>query len=976
MPNWKKVVVSGSDAILNSLYVTGPITGSDITIDDWGSISSSLASIEAGASSSNQNFQQVTDQGATTTNVISVPGVTINTTASQDFLKLGFQAGENASNSSPFGDGGVIIGTHALRDFDGTTEKVTIVGNYTADQPTNFGDLVTLVGSTIASGTNRNVGDRTTAVGAQALNGQTGGNEGNTAIGANALGNFKGGNWNIALGYNSGPQATLTGSEGIYIGKNAGIKHNSYNVPPSQSIYIGTDAKSTFGSSYGAPMTVNEIVIGNNVNGSGTNTVTIGNSSTTNNYFFGDIDADDITIDSWGSISSSLASINATGSSQNLQQVTDNGNSTTNKIIVQGVDIGRGNNTAASSVAIGDDALKSNNSTGVSNTAIGDEALEFNTTGQSNTAIGHQAAGDNRTGFFNVAVGATALFSNQNGRYNIAIGTNAGSYVHTSNLGNGAPTSSIFIGANTKASTNSNENQIVIGYEASGSGDNTVTIGNSNITDNYFSGNISGSDVTIDDWGSVSASLASLQATSNPTLQEVTQNGQTTSRDIILTNTSASFRNSSGNLSNLEHNKLEFTQGQGAGARSSIWFSSPSATTSSFEINSTPDVYEHGKPDFTIRMNPTSDTVLSSGSFDGLFIDESFTYISHNQVAGITVNDRAITNSSSSALYLYGPDAIYNQKKLVLTNITEISSSGNGDSFDVIIKDWGSVSASLATLESSANPTLQDVTNNGSTTTNSITSSDISIDDWGSVSASLASIDSNVTLQEATDNGNLTTNSMILSSSTSQFIISASGDTSVSGGNDNDTSGIITTRNISNSGQSNRDGQDSFKRAVDGYTYNTYHTEGGFGAGLPTSNGSRNTVLSVQHTKYVGATLEYTIYNMASGSSDINGARTGTAHYVFKSGSGTFSLTDTSTTDIGEDLGGGLNSFTDHFVFTGSITPGTSYFDIEILRNSGGSLNNANIVGTFKLNRRTRYTPGDDVALEIGGPETEIYTQG
>ena len=129
MPNWKKVVVSGSDAILNSLYVTGPITGSDITIDDWGSISSSLASIEAGASSSNQNFQQVTDQGATTTNVISVPGVTINTTASQDFLKLGFQAGENASNSSPFGDGGVIIGTHALRAFSGTTEKVTIVGN-------------------------------------------------------------------------------------------------------------------------------------------------------------------------------------------------------------------------------------------------------------------------------------------------------------------------------------------------------------------------------------------------------------------------------------------------------------------------------------------------------------------------------------------------------------------------------------------------------------------------------------------------------------------------------------------------------------------------------------------------------------------------------------------------------------------------------------------------------------------------------
>ena len=248
-------------------------------------------------------------------------------------------------------------------------------------------------------------------------------------------------------------------------------------------------------------------------------------------------------------------------------------------------------------------------------------------------------------------------------------------------------------GANNRLATFTDSNSL--------NGEANLTFDGSTLS---VSGDVDSNDVTIDDWGSVSSSLSTLTSDvanidSNITLQDATNNGQTTSRDIILTNTSASFRNSSGNLSNLEHNKLEFTQGQGAGARSSIWFSSPS-NTSSFEINSTPDVYEHGKPDFTIRMHPTSDTVLSSGSFDGLFIDESFTYISHNQIAGISVNDRAITNSTSSALYLYGPDANYNQKKLVLTNITEISSSGNGDSFDVIIKDWGSVSASLATLTS------------------------------------------------------------------------------------------------------------------------------------------------------------------------------------------------------------------------------------------------------------------------------------
>lgn len=375
-------VNDGSGITKLEVSSSGLTTTSDVEIDDWGSVSASLASLDAStyndsdvtdhinslevvsgssqitisdttgytafsssiasdiaAIDSSVTLQDATDNGATTTNTVSVPGITINSSGS-DFLKLGFNAGENASTDALIGDGGVIIGTNALGSFSSNTSKVTIVGNYTADQTTNFGDLVTLVGSTIASGTNRNVGDHTTAVGAQALNGQTGGNEGNTAIGTNALFNFKGGNWNVALGYNAGPQATLTGSEGIYIGKNAGQRHNSYNVPPSQSIYIGTDVKSTFGSSYGAAMTVNEIVIGNNVNGRGKNTVTIGNSSTTDNYFSGNISGSDVTIDDWGSVSSSLADLNSSidgiDSSVTLQDATDNGNTTTNDIITSG----------------------------------------------------------------------------------------------------------------------------------------------------------------------------------------------------------------------------------------------------------------------------------------------------------------------------------------------------------------------------------------------------------------------------------------------------------------------------------------------------------------------------------------------------------------------------------------------------------------------------------------------------------------
>jgi len=60
MPNWKKLIVSGSDANLNSLNVTTSITGSDVKIDDWGSISASLA-----------NLTDTTPDGSGTANYIT-----------------------------------------------------------------------------------------------------------------------------------------------------------------------------------------------------------------------------------------------------------------------------------------------------------------------------------------------------------------------------------------------------------------------------------------------------------------------------------------------------------------------------------------------------------------------------------------------------------------------------------------------------------------------------------------------------------------------------------------------------------------------------------------------------------------------------------------------------------------------------------------------------------------------------------------
>ena len=47
MPNWKKVITSGSNAVLNEITSSGGIDSPDITIDGWGSISGSLSSLES-----------------------------------------------------------------------------------------------------------------------------------------------------------------------------------------------------------------------------------------------------------------------------------------------------------------------------------------------------------------------------------------------------------------------------------------------------------------------------------------------------------------------------------------------------------------------------------------------------------------------------------------------------------------------------------------------------------------------------------------------------------------------------------------------------------------------------------------------------------------------------------------------------------------------------------------------------------------
>jgi len=157
-------------------------------------------------------------------------------------------------------------------------------------------------------------------------------------------------------------------------------------------------------------------------------------------------------------------------------------------ILVNGVNLGRGGGSVGTNTRLGFGSLGSNTS-GAENTSVGYLSLQNNTVGGSNTVLGYGSMAANTSGSQNIAIGNTTLVSNTTGNTNIAIGGQAGRYT-SSAAANTNSSNSIFIGYDTRASADSQANQIVIGHNAIGNGSNTVTIGNSSITNTYLRGTV------------------------------------------------------------------------------------------------------------------------------------------------------------------------------------------------------------------------------------------------------------------------------------------------------------------------------------------------------------------------------------------------------------------------------------------------------------------------------------------------------
>ena len=130
------------------------------------------------------------------------------------------------------------------------------------------------------------------------------------------------------------------------------------------------------------------------------------------------------------------------------------------------------------------------NTCGCQNVGIGTHALYSNTTGNNNTAVGNNALRSNTTGALNTSVGLYAGCNNTDGNCNVNFGYAAGRFLADGSTALTSPDNSTYIGTCTRGYGDNDQNVTVLGYCACACGDNTVSIGNCDVTDNYFNGNI------------------------------------------------------------------------------------------------------------------------------------------------------------------------------------------------------------------------------------------------------------------------------------------------------------------------------------------------------------------------------------------------------------------------------------------------------------------------------------------------------
>lgn len=133
---------------------------------------------------------------------------------------------------------------------------------------------------------------------------------------------------------------------------------------------------------------------------------------------------------------------------------------------------------------------------GGSNTFVGYNSGGTSTTGSYNSFFG-SSSGSQSTGGYNTGIGDESLARmSSGGNGNTALGSQSGRYYGApASFGLESATNSLFLGYRSRPLLNAQTNQIVIGYNAVGAGNNTATLGNEDIVKTILRGTINAADL-------------------------------------------------------------------------------------------------------------------------------------------------------------------------------------------------------------------------------------------------------------------------------------------------------------------------------------------------------------------------------------------------------------------------------------------------------------------------------------------------
>lgn len=369
--------------------------------------------------------------------------------ATDNSAQYNVAVGVTALDAITTGDKNVAIGYDAGTAITSTSDVVLVGHEAGKSLTTGQGTGSVFLGS--GAGKSVTTGDYCIAIGAGALNSNTVGDH-NIAIGHDALTalNVSSGDdpdANIAIGHEAGMSATSM--DGAVL-----IGHHSGKA-------ITTGDSNVFVGPYSGLATT-----------TGTMNVVLGHRALAAN------------IDGDGSVAIGHEAL----------RFSEPSDGHTNNTAV-GFAAGKNTTTGKSNTTIGMQA-GSNITTGGNNTALGANALLLNDVGTDNVAVGQNSLSANVDGTGSVAVGTSSLESQDPSgaadMYNVAIGHEAGQSVTTGITntvvggvaGDGITTGSgnTALGYNTAFSAANASNQTVIGKDATGHGDNIVTIGNAAVT--------------------------------------------------------------------------------------------------------------------------------------------------------------------------------------------------------------------------------------------------------------------------------------------------------------------------------------------------------------------------------------------------------------------------------------------------------------------------------------------------------------